>query len=315
MPRVRFRHVHRLKPGVRHKRHQQIAESVGKSRIGGKPLLNRPKISLPFGRRLRQRRDLGTCQPVEAIVAAVGEELRPKRLNGGVGPAIEREPDGRFRAHRGLRVPVLHLPPHHQHVGLRRNERFELDLHARRPRAFDQQLRLFDQQTLTNGHARQVGRKMQGQLADRLGARIRTLDVAGRATLADLPHPFRVFRSPRGLDRPTVGPALPAFHFDAVGDLVDVRRLRIIAPVEPSVPHVALAEAPDDGVGRLIDADRKVAVAQQQTFLGRQNRPFDLDRMTAGDYRIGGRDRLQGKENRNENAGYSNHGCFSRGEC
>ena len=76
-----------------------------------------------------------------------------------------------------------------------------------------------------------------------------------------------------------------------MGDLADMGRFRIVAAVQSAVPHVALAESPDDLIRRLIDADREVAVAQQQSFFGRQNRPVDLDHMAAGQRWLSGRGR------------------------
>ena len=68
-----------------------------------------------------------------------------------------------------------------------------------------------------------------------------------------------------------VGIALPAFHADPVGDLLDRRWFGIVRVVDASIPHVPFAEAKDDAIARLIDADRQIAVAEQQAILGNQD--------------------------------------------
>ena len=70
---------------------------------------------------------------------------------------------------------------------------------------------------------------------------------------------------------------LPPFDRHAVGQFVDVERFRIVARVVAAVPNIALAESPDDAIGRLVDTDRQIAVAQQQPVLDGHDRSIDRD--------------------------------------
>ncbi len=125
---------------------------------------------------------------------------------------------------------------------------------------------LLDVQSLLDLHARQIRRQVQGQFADRFRTGIGPAQIAGRRALAKLSHPLGILRSARRLDRAAVGAAFPALDLDPAGDFVDMGRLGIVAQIEPPVPHVPLAESPNDLVGRLINADRQIAVAQAATL-------------------------------------------------
>jgi len=59
----------------------------------------------------------------------------------------------------------------------------------------------------------------------------------------------------------------PAFLANTPCYLVYVSRLGRIAQVQAAVPHVILAESPNDAITRLIDAHREISIAYQQTFL------------------------------------------------
>ena len=204
----------------------------------------------------------------------LGGEVLGKGLQRRVRPAVQAEPDGRQAAPR-LRafVPAGQLPADHQHIRRRRNEALQIQPHAAVPGTVHVQRGFLDRQPLSDLQARLVGGQMQRQFADRLGARIRPFLVAGRRALAQFLHPLRIGGAARGLDRAaSIRWALPAFDFDPVRDLGDMRRLGIIAQIEPPVPNVALAESPHDPVRGLIHADRQIAVAQQRTVFGRQHR-------------------------------------------
>ena len=175
---------------------------------------------------------------------------------------------------RLLPISVSLLQPvsshlHHQHVRLWGDEASETQLDSGGPGAHDAQDALFQRQLLTHREAGQVGGQLQGQLTDRLRARIRTAEVARRRALAQFLHALRVVRAvERHGFAVSVRIALPAFHADPVGDLLDRRRLRVVRVVHAPVPHIPFAEPEDDAVAGLVDADRQIAVAEQQPSSG-----------------------------------------------
>jgi hypothetical protein len=156
---------------------------------------------------------------------------------------------------------------HDEHIGIRGNEALDGHAHARRPGALEPNDGFLNGQALADPHAHEIGRELHGQLADWLRAGIGPLVVARRCPLAKLLHSLDVLRASRGLHGAAVRAALPAFHLNAVGDLIDVRGPGVVAEVEPPVPHVALAEPPDDAVRGLVHAHRQVAIAEEEPVL------------------------------------------------
>ena len=136
-----------------------------------------------FGRngRRRQRGHFRIARVQEPVVQVFGGESLREHLELRVRPAVQAEPDRR-QAVAGLRavVPAGQLPTHDQHVRRRRDEAFQAQPDAGLPHALDVQRGLLDDQPLRDLQAPLVGRQVKGQFADRLGAGVGALLVAGR---------------------------------------------------------------------------------------------------------------------------------------
>ena len=108
---------------------------------------------------------------------------------------------------------------------------------------------------------------MDAEFSDGLGAGKWIFRIAWGSPLANLPHPRRVTLPTGSIDRPTVGPTGPAFFQDSGGHFGDVRGFGVLGKIRATIPDIPLSKPQTYCIPGLINADRKIPISQQKTFL------------------------------------------------